>query len=175
MDILPMSFSVQIRVLISGFENLQVGKFVDINAEFQSAVADNWRRTLDQIPTVIGRVAFMASLRSAAAGSYEHFGLSQRLGAQAASELLRQIHLEVFQSWLCFGLERQKEEIEEYLSSLGPDKREILWNWLHLKPWMAWIPAESREVERTLYDTDINAVLELLRIEYGVASRDPDL
>jgi hypothetical protein len=123
----------------------------------------------------MGRLAFMASLRSPATGTYEHFGLSQRLGPQATSELLRQIHVEVFESWLCFGLERQKEEIEEYLSSLGSDKREILWSWLHLKPWMAWIPAESRDVERALYDTDINAVLELLRIEYGVASRDPDL
>jgi hypothetical protein len=146
-----------------------------MNAAFESAVGDNWRRTLDQIPTLIGRLAFMASLRPAPTGTYEHFGLSQRLGAQAASELLRQIHLEVFESWLCFGLERQKEEIEEYLSSLGPDKREILWSWLHLKPWTAWIPAESRDVERALYDTDITVVLELLRIEYGVASRDPDL
>lgn len=146
-----------------------------MSPEFQTAVAENWRRTLDQIPTVIGRLAFMTSLRSPATGGYEHFGLAQRIGAQAADQLLRRIHAELFESWLCFGLERQKEEIEEYLSTLGSDKREILWNWLYLKPWIAWIPAESRDVERILFDTDISAALELLRIEYGVACRDPDL
>ncbi len=97
------------------------------------------------------------------------------MGTQATNDLLRRIHLEVFENWLCFGLEQQKEEIEEHLSTLGSDKREVLWNWLHVRPWMAWLPAESRDVERTLFDTDVSAVLELLRIEYGVASRDPDL
>lgn len=146
-----------------------------MNPEFQNAVAENWRRTLDQIPTVIGRLAFMTSLRSPATGIYEHFGLSQRLGAQASDKLLRRVHTELFENWLCFGLERQKEELEEYLAGLGSDKREILWNWLYLRPWIAWIPADSRDVERALFDSDISAVLELLRIEYGVASRDPDL
>jgi len=151
------------------------GDAVNLSPEFQAAVSENWRRTLDQIPTVIGRLAFLASLRSAATGTYEHFGLSQRMGPEAANDLLRRIHLEVFENWLCFGLERQKEEVEEYLSSLGSDRREVLWNWLHVKPWTAWVPAESRDVERTLYDTDISAVVELLRIEYAVGSRDPDL
>lgn len=162
-------------MVISVCRTQRMVNVMDISPEFQAAVGENWRRTLDQIPTVIGRLAFMASLRSTPTGTYEHFGLSQRLGAQATSELLRRIHLEIFENWLCFGLERQKEEIEEYLSTLGSDRREILWNWLHVKPWTAWVPAESRDVERTLFDTDVTAVVELLRIEYGVASRDPDL
>ncbi len=146
-----------------------------MNPEFQTAVAENWRRTLNQIPTVIGRLAFLTSLRSSTTGAYEHFGLSQRLGPDASARLLRDVHMEVFESWLCFGLERQKEELEEYLAATGPDKREILSNWLYLKPWNAWVPAESRDVERELFNADISAALELLRIEYGVASRDPDL
>jgi hypothetical protein len=146
-----------------------------MESEFQAAVGENWRRTLDRIPTIIGRLAFMASLRSTATGTYEHFGIAQRLGAHATDQLLRGVHAELFELWLCCNLERQKEELEEYLSSLGPDKREILWNWLQLKPWSAWIPADSRDVERSLFDTDICAALELLRIEYGVACRDPDL
>lgn len=162
-------------MLISVLKNSADGELMDISPEFQAAVSDNWRRTLDQIPTVIGRLAFIASLRSTATGTYEHFGLSQRIGLEATSDLLRRIHLEIFENWLCFGLGQQKEEIEEYLGTLGSDKREILWNWLHVKPWTAWVPAESRDVERTLFDTDVSAVLELLRIEYGVASRDPDL
>ena len=139
------------------------------------AVGENWRRTLDQIPTVPGRLAFLASLRSPATGTYEHFGLSQRIGAAGADELLRRAHREIFDAWLCFNLASQKEELEEYFAGIGGDRREIVWNWLHFKPWNSWIPAESRDVERNLFDADLSAVLEMLRAEYGVASRDPDL
>ena len=34
--------------------------------------------------------------------------------------------MSVFQEWLCFGLERQKEELEEYFSGLEGDRREIV-------------------------------------------------
>jgi len=94
-------------------KNSADGDAVNISPEFQAAVSENWRRTLDQIPTVIGRLAFLSSLRSVATGTYEHFGLSQRMGPEPTNDLLRRIHLEVFENWLCFGLERQKEEIED--------------------------------------------------------------
>ena len=42
--------------------------------------------------------------------------------------------MSVFQEWLCFGLERQKEEVEEYFSELEGDKREIYRSWLTLEP-----------------------------------------
>jgi len=80
----------------------------------------------------------------------------------------------VFQEWLCFGLERQMQELEQYFSELEGDKREILANWLSLEPYGIWVPAESRDVERKLFYTDLEVVLELIRTEYGVASRDPD-
>ena len=64
--------------------------------------------------------------------------------------------------------------MESYFSGLEGDRREILSNWLHLGPYSGWVPAESRDVERQLFFTDLEAVLELIRAESGVASRDPD-
>jgi hypothetical protein len=139
-----------------------------------AAVAESWHRTLKAIPTVLGRLAYMASLRNTNIGTYEHFGMAQRVGPAEVDRLLRRSHLEVFQEWLCFGLERQKRELEEYFSELEGDKREILANWLSLEPYGSWVPAESRGVERKLFYTDLEIVLELIRTEYGVASRDPD-
>jgi hypothetical protein len=72
-------------------------------------------------------------------------------------------------------LERQKEELEAYFSALEGDHREILANWLVLGPYAAWVPAESRDVERRLFYADLETVLELIRNESGVASPDPDL
>lgn len=146
-----------------------------MSPEKEAILTESWRRTLAGIPTFPGRLAYLASLRNINTGTYEHFGLSQKIGASEVDRLLRRSHIDLFQEWLCFGLERQRREIEDYLSDLEGDKREIVFTWLSLGPYAVWIPAESRDVERKLYYADLSAVLELIRRDYGVASRDPDL
>jgi len=145
-----------------------------VNSDHEAAIADSWRRTLSAIPTLIGRMAYLASLRNVNTGAYEHFGLAQRIGESEVDRILRRSHMSVFQEWLCYGLERQKDELEEYLSGLHGDRREIVANWLTLEPYGNWVPGESRDVERKLFHDDLDIVLELIRTEYGVASRDPD-
>jgi hypothetical protein len=145
-----------------------------VNPNREAAIGECWQRTLAAIPTLIGRLAYLASLRNVNTGSYEHFGLTQRIGEGEVDRMLRRSHMSVFQEWLCFGLERQKEELEEYFSGLEGDRREIVANWLTLEPYGNWVPGESRDVERKLFYADLAVVLELIRTEYGVASRDPD-
>jgi hypothetical protein len=148
----------------------------------EAAVAESWQRTLSGIPTLIGRIIYLSSLRNVHTGTYEHFGLSQRIGETEVDRILRRSHMNVFQDWLCCGLERQKEELESYFSELssdnspekGGDQREIIANWLTMEPWNNWVPGESRDVERKLFSADLAVVLELLRVEFGVASRDPE-
>jgi len=143
-------------------------------ADKQAILSESWRRTIGGIDTLLGRLGYLASLRNLNTGTYEHFGLSERVGADEVDRMIRRSHVETFQQWLCFSLERQKEELEEYLSGQGGNHRDILSNWLHLGPYAAWVPAESRDVERKLFYSDLEMVLELVRNEYGVASRDPD-
>jgi hypothetical protein len=123
---------------------------------------------------MLGRLSYLATLRNTNTGTYEHFGLAERVGALDADRLIRRSHMEVFQEWLCFGLHRQKEELQEYLSGVEGDKREIIAHWLSLEPYAVWIPGESRDVERKLFYNDLSVVLELIRTDYGVASRDRD-
>jgi hypothetical protein len=144
-----------------------------MGSQRQALLADSWRKTLAGIETPLGRLAYLASLRNANNGSYEHFGLAERIGASETDSLIRRSHLEAFQEWLCFGLKRQKEELEAYFAGLEGERAEILTNWLGLSPYAAWVPAESRDVERRLFYTDLEMVLELIRSESGVASRDP--
>jgi hypothetical protein len=140
----------------------------------EALAAENWHRTLSSIPTVLGRLAYLASLRNANKGTYEHAGLAQRIGEVESDNILRRSHLAAFQEWLCFGLERQKGELEDYLSALDGNTREIVSNWVTLPPYPDWVPTESRDVERKLFCADLAIVLELIRNDYGVASRDPD-
>src|SRR5580658_7090051 len=145
-----------------------------VTANRETAAAESWQRTLSAIPTLIGRVVYLSSLRNVHTGSYEHAGLAQRIGEDGVDRVLRRSHTSAFQEWLCFGLERQKDELEEYFSGLEGDRREIVANWLTLEPYGNWVPGESRDVERKLFYADLAVVLELIRTEYGVASRDPD-
>jgi hypothetical protein len=145
-----------------------------VSTNREGVIAESWQRTLSAIPTTIGRVAYLSSLRNVNTGSYEHFGLAQRIGADEADRVLRRSHMDVFQDWLCFGLERQKEELDAYFSELGGDRREIVSNWLTLEPYNSWVPGQSRDVERKLFHADLAVILELIRVEYGVSSRDPD-
>jgi hypothetical protein len=141
----------------------------------QAILEESWRRTIGGISTLLGRLAYLASLRNVNTGFYEHFGLAEKVGAAEVDSVIRRSHLEAFQQWLCFNLERQKEELETYFAGLEGDRREILSNWLVLGPYATWVPAESRDVERKLFYTDLEMVLELIRAESGVAFRDPDL
>src|SRR5437660_12521520 len=92
-----------------------------MNIDRAGTIAESWQRTLSAIPTIIGRVAYLASLRNANTGTYEHIGLAQRIGENEVDRILRRSHMRTFQEWLCFGLERQKEELEEYFSGLRCD------------------------------------------------------
>src|SRR5579862_5676355 len=129
----------------------------------EALLAESWRRTLASLPTVLARLEYLASLRNANTGTYEHFGLAQRVGPEEADRLIHSAHSEVFQEWLCFDLRRQKQELEDYLSDLGGEKREIIANWLALRPAAAWIPADSRDVERRLFLSDLEILLETIR------------
>lgn len=138
----------------------------------RGAGADLWRNTLSRIHSIFGRLVYLSSLRDPNTGRYEHHGLAQLFGEEEAHLTLARSHLDTFSTWLCFSLEEQKRDLEDYLSEAG-DKRTILTNWSRLAPYRNFVPAEAREIERRLYSTDLETVLELFRNEYGVAAPDP--
>jgi hypothetical protein len=139
----------------------------------RGAAANLWRNTLSQIPTIFGRLVYLASLRDSNSGTYEHYGLAQLFGAREADRTLRQSHVQAFSEWLNLNLEQQKSDLEDYLAGLEEDVDAILGNWIRLAPYRNLIPARVREVEKKLYLTDLEVVLELLKFDHDVASPDP--
>ena len=142
--------------------------------ETETILVESWRRALAGIDTLLGRLVYLAGLRNVNTGLYEHFGLSERAGADAADRLIRRAHMETFRQWLSLGLPQQRVELETYFSGLEADRLSILLNWLNLTPYAVWVPAETLDVERKLFYTDLEAVLEMIRGESGVVSPDPD-
>ena len=87
---------------------------------------------LARIPTLFGRVLYLASLRNPASGAYEHSALAQMVGEEEAHETLRRSHARVFQDWLCLNLEQQKADLQEYLAE-APNPAALLAGWTDLR------------------------------------------
>ena len=136
----------------------------------RSPASDLWRLTLSQIPTTFGRLVFLSTLRDPNTGVYAHYGFAQRVGEEAADTALRQSHWHCFSEWLAFSLEEQKADLDLYLSGIDSDKKTILETWTRTKPYRNLIPASAMDVERKLYNSDLEALLELLTNVHGVAS-----
>lgn len=119
-----------------------------------------------QIPTVFGRLVFLASLRNTATGLYYHKGLAQTIGPEEADRSLCNSHHQVFQQWLGFSLAEQRSDLGEFLSVGGPPRFAL--------PYRKLVPPTARDVERQLYLTDLETLLELLRFEHGGAFSIPE-
>jgi hypothetical protein len=138
----------------------------------RSPASDLWRNTLSQIPTLFGRLVFLSTLRDANTGVYNHYGFAQRVGEETADAALRESHWQSFSEWLSFSLEEQKADLDLYLSSIESDRKTILETWIRTRPYRYLVPATALEVERTLYNSDLETLLELLTAVHGVASPD---
>ena len=139
----------------------------------RTAASDLWRNTLSKIPSVFGRIVYLASLRDQNSGRYQHHGLALVFGDEEANKALKKSHTGTFREWLTFNLEQQKRDLDLYLAGLSEDKRTVLANWLDLAPYRTLMPTSLRTVERRLYLVDLKALLELLGNEHGAAAPEP--
>jgi hypothetical protein len=141
----------------------------------RSPASDLWRHTLSQIPTTFGRLVFLSTLRDPNTGAYVHYGFAQRVGDEKEADVaLRQSHSQCFSEWLAFSLEEQKADLDLYLSGIASDRKTILDTWIRTKPYRNLIPAAALEMERRLYHSDLETLLELLTVVHGVASPGRD-
>ena len=128
--------------------------------------ADLLRKTLSRIPSHFGRLVFLASLREDHSGRYSHTPLLDVLGRDLTDRTLRHSHHQIFAEWLNFSLSEQKSDLDDYLtaSQLSPDAL----------PYRELAPFTAHQVERQLYLTDLETLLELIRFDHGGAFSFPD-
>jgi hypothetical protein len=140
----------------------------------RGAASDLWRHTLSQIATVFGRLVYLNSLRDQITGKYEHHGLGLIFGEKQAATALKDSHRRAFEEWLGFTLEQQKADLDLYLSELVEDKRPVIEHWISSSPYRNLPPKSARPEEKALFLADLEALLWLLKNEYGVSCPDPD-
>ena len=140
----------------------------------RGAAPDLWRRTLSQIPTVFGRLVYLARLRDPHSGLYEHHGLAAMFGESDADRALRASHMRAFQDWLNFSIEQQQADLDLYLAEQTRSKRSVLQHWVRVEEYRTFAPATAAEYEKKLFLANLTAILRLLTNAHGVAWPDPN-
>ena len=130
-----------------------------------------WRRTLSQIPSLFGRLAWLASLRNPNTGLYEHHGLAVLFGKDGSNKALRLSHLACCREWLNSSLRDQMADLRLHLAMQAEQSGEVLENWKELGYWRTILPASIRAAERQLYLAEVETLLTVLRNEAAADRR----
>lgn len=131
----------------------------------RSALADLCKHTLSRIPTVCGRLIYLATLRDLNSGTYRHHGLITAFGRDEAVRALRESHNATFQGWLKLSLAEKNEDLRDYLRALEDPQEEIVQHWLQSGVYRSYVPAAAMKPEADLFCRDLETLLELLRNE----------
>jgi hypothetical protein len=133
-----------------------------------------WISDLADIPTRYGRLVYLAAIRNADNGRYEHFGfITGSSTSLIASGKLKRIHESVFMEWVGCSLEAKAADIALYISTIEDvDECRLIDTWLRLTPYLNLVPAGVHGPERQRHISDSETILWLLQNLYGVGSPD---
>jgi hypothetical protein len=126
------------------------------------AAADLFRNTLSCIPTLFGRLAYLASLRDGNSGVYVHHGLKSIYGGKKSHEALAQSHREIFHNWLKLPLVDKIEDLKSYVNTLD-NAAAFLEYWTQGPPSRSYLPEAVRGAEKMLFFDEFEILIEVLK------------
>lgn len=144
-----------------GYRSSHLADFIFRQEPLRGPVSETGRKILAQIPTRFGRLVFLSSLRDRLTGRYAHPTLIEVAGREIADRTLCHNHHQIFTEWLGLNLSDQKDDLIEYLRVSRIDAADV--------PYRDLAPATAHEVERQLYLTDLEVLLQLLSFEHAGA------
>jgi hypothetical protein len=128
----------------------------------EAAVRDLEGRTLAHLQGELTRLVYLSSTRDYNTGEYQHEGLAQRFGAQAAQLALAQCHETAFQDLLYSSLSSLAAQLATYIDSTGADREKVLNSWRQLQAYRVLIPGTCDDLSADLFITNIKIALEAL-------------
>jgi len=128
-----------------------------------SASADLFKNTLSRIPTLFGRLAYLASLRDTNSGVYNHHGLASLFGREESRRALGQTHAQMFEQWLKLPLANKREDLVEYLAGVQPSPCEVVDYWTKSGIARSYLPSSAREAEKQLFTREFAVLVQTLK------------
>lgn len=118
--------------------------------------------SIRQLPSVMARLATLASLRDPNTGVYSHHVAGSPTEKAAVAALLKHLHEQAFGAWLRCRLEEQEADLELYFSCLSCSRERVLKTWLDLQSYRCFVPASGTAAERLLFTSNMEALLRMM-------------
>lgn len=125
-------------------------------------VEDFTLTTLAGIPTLFGRLTYIASLRDLSSGRFEHAGLAALYPDEALQQALQFCHEQVFERILETSLENQLEDFRSCLQGMQGGLPVAVPHWLGMESYRVLLPENSPDYLRDLFCSNARALLEIL-------------
>jgi hypothetical protein len=126
-----------------------------------------WKNTLSQIPSVCGRLIYLAGLRNPDSGAYRHHGLSLAFGREESGRALRESHGQVFLEWLKLPLAAKSADLITHLDGLEAENAVAAANWLRASYPATLIPESATRAQRAHFLQESRTLLELIKNQAG--------
>jgi hypothetical protein len=139
----------------------------------RDALADLWKHTLSQIPTIYGRLVYLASLRDPNSGAYRHHGLSAAFGREQSTYALRKSHEQTFLEWLTIPLSAKNADFRAYLQSASSEEspQAVVMYLARGAGYASQAPDAAGPAQREQFKLEVEILLELVKNESGDARR----
>src|SRR5437868_13460202 len=112
----------------------------------RNAVEDLWKHTLSRIPSIYGRLYYLASTRDSNTGAYRHLGLAQSFGREQSVQALRTTHEEVRREWNDLPLPHKNDDLMSYLGSMDHPRGVIVTYWLQSRTHRSLPPSSAAPI-----------------------------
>jgi hypothetical protein len=133
----------------------------------RNALADLWKHTLSQIPSIYGRLVYLASLRDANSGIYRHHGLSAAFGREESLSALRKSHEDAFGEWLNLPLPEKSADLAAYFQSVDENPWQVLTYLARAAPYLSQVPDSGSRAQRRQFKMEMEILLELTKNDSG--------
>jgi len=131
----------------------------------RTAVDDLWKHTLSRIPTLYGRLTYLAALRDSNSGIYRHHGLSTVFGREESGKALRASHEQAFLDWINLPLAEKSADLNGYVAGLDDPSKLVVEHLLTSGIYRTQAPDSARKMEREFFCSDLETLLEIIRNE----------
>jgi len=120
---------------------------------------------LAAIPSLYGRLAYLASLRDLSSGRYHHEGLAALYPEEAIQEAVGLCHEQVFERVLETPLAMQEDDLRACLSCMEDGLGPAIDHWQRMETYRVLLPENPPDYLRDLFCSNLRALLEILQTE----------
>ncbi|MGH9776195.1 MAG: hypothetical protein ACRD50_14755 [Candidatus Acidiferrales bacterium] len=125
-------------------------------------IEDFSSRTLAVIPSELGKLWHVATLRDEGEGRYRHAGLETLYSQESVDASLAYCHRELFERILELPLEEQERDLRLCLAGMGETFAVIAARWQELELCQKMIPSNAPRYLQELFKSNIQLLLALL-------------